>query len=137
MQLQRLRDYIRKLELRCYLVHASVAVLDRLVCEVLADINVLGTLTSPNHMISPLDARRVVLEHRSVVRLAKLHVGQEGAEVDDLDSHLRCLVVFCLRRGERHTLLPVVAESRFRVHAKKPAGAVVHVTMGEISLNLT
>ena len=57
MQLQRLREYIRKLELRCYLVQAHVAVLDRLMCEVLADINVLGTLTSPTHMICPLDAR--------------------------------------------------------------------------------
>ncbi len=89
MQPQRLREYIHKLELRRYLVQAHVAVLNRLMCEVLADINVLGTLTSSNHMICPLDARRVVLEHRSVVRLAKLHVGQEGTEVDDLDRHLR------------------------------------------------
>ncbi len=33
MQLQRLREYIRKLELRRYLVQAHVAVLDRLMCE--------------------------------------------------------------------------------------------------------
>ncbi len=45
MQLQRLREYIRKVEHRCYLVQAHVAVLDCLMCEVLADINVLGTLT--------------------------------------------------------------------------------------------
>jgi hypothetical protein len=105
MQLQRLRDFIHTLELRRYLVHAHVAVLDRLMCEVLADINALGTLTSPNHMICPLDARHVVLEHRSVVLLAKLHVSQEGTEVDDLDSHLRYPVILCLRRGERNTLL--------------------------------
>jgi hypothetical protein len=69
MQLQRLREYISnlKLELRRYLVQVHVVVLDRLMCEVLTDTNVLGTLTSPNHMICPLDARRVVPKHRSVL----------------------------------------------------------------------
>ncbi len=44
MELQRHCEYIHKLELRRYLVQAHAAVLDRLMCEVLADINVLGTL---------------------------------------------------------------------------------------------
>ena len=35
MHLQRLREYIRKLKLRRYRVQAHVAVLDRLMCEVL------------------------------------------------------------------------------------------------------
>jgi hypothetical protein len=47
MQLQRLGEYIRKLELRSYLVQAHVAVLDRLMCKMLVDINVLGMLPSP------------------------------------------------------------------------------------------
>ncbi len=85
MHLQRLREYIRKLKLRRDLVQAHVAVLNCLMCEVLADINVLGTLTSLNHMLCPLDARRVILEHGSVVRLVRLHVGQEGTKVDYLD----------------------------------------------------
>ena len=41
MHLQRLREYIRKLKLRRYLVQAHVAVLDHLMCEVLTDTNVL------------------------------------------------------------------------------------------------
>jgi hypothetical protein len=82
-----LRGYIRKLswnfvDFLLLLVQAHVAVLDRLMCKVLTDVNVLGTLMSPNHLICQLDERRVVLEHRGVVRLAKLHIGQEGK--DDL-----------------------------------------------------
>ncbi len=73
-----------------------MAVLDRLVCKVLIDINVLSTPTSHNHMICPLDARRGVLEYKSVVRLAKLHAGQEGTEVDGLDSHNESATVFCM-----------------------------------------
>ena len=62
MHLQRLREYTRKLKLRRYLVQAHVAVLDRLMCEVLTDIDVLSTLTSPNHMICPFYARRACLD---------------------------------------------------------------------------
>ncbi len=63
----------------------------------LADINVLGTLTSHDHSVTPLDAFRVVLMHWRVLLLAKTHVLEKFAGVDDLDCHLRCCVVLRFR----------------------------------------
>ncbi len=67
--------------------------------EVLADVDVLGTLASPDHVVSPLDARRVVIVHRGVGLLGEAHVGQQVVEVYDLYGHLGGGVV--LRLGSR------------------------------------
>jgi hypothetical protein len=42
----------------------NLLVPDHFMGEVLTDIDVLGTLASADHVVSPLDARRVVLVHR-------------------------------------------------------------------------
>ncbi len=48
-----------------------MTVLDHLMSEVLPDVNVLRTLSTTNDVVSPLDARGVVLVHRSRGSLAK------------------------------------------------------------------
>ncbi len=53
-----------------------------------SDINVLGTLASPDQMVTPLDACCVVPIHWRVRLLANTHVLDKVAEVDDLDCHL-------------------------------------------------
>ena len=50
-QLQRGRD----------LLQDKVSILDGLVSKMLADVNVLGSLTATDHIVSPLNACRVVL----------------------------------------------------------------------------
>ncbi len=69
-------------------MQTHVSVLDCLTGEVLADVDVLRPLASPDDMVRPLDARCVVLVHHSVVDLREAHVAQEIAEVDDLDGNL-------------------------------------------------
>jgi hypothetical protein len=64
--------------------------------EVLADVDVLGTLASADHVVSPLDASSVVLVHRGVGLLGEAHVGQQVVEVDDLKGHLGGGIVLCL-----------------------------------------
>jgi hypothetical protein len=44
---------------------AAWSILDHLISEVLPDVNVLCTLSTTNDVLSPLDARGVVLVHRS------------------------------------------------------------------------
>ncbi len=51
------------------LVQVRVVVLNRLVEELLADVNVLVTLTVTQHVVGPLEAHIVVSEHLGVVRL--------------------------------------------------------------------
>ncbi len=44
-----------------------MAVLNRFVVKVLADVNVIDTITPPLHSVGPLDARHVVLKHLSML----------------------------------------------------------------------
>ena len=53
-------------------------------CEVLPDVDVLGTLPAPDDVVPPLDAHSVVLVHRSRRFLGEAHVLEEVAKVDDL-----------------------------------------------------
>ena len=79
--------------------------LNHLMGEMLADVDVLGTLTSADHVVSPFDARRVVLVYLGIGLLGEAHVGQQVAEVYDLDRHLGCCVVFCFGSRQRDFLL--------------------------------
>ena len=79
---ERLGEDVGELEGRVDLDEPHLLPLDHFMGEVLADVDVLGTLASADHVVSPLDARRVVLVHRGV------GLGQQVAEVDDLDGHL-------------------------------------------------
>ncbi len=83
--------------MRCVnLDQLHLAVMNGLMHKVLTEIDVLGSLSSSNHVISPLNACGVVFIDRSVWVLWEAHVLEEVAEVDYLDGHLRCCVIFCL-----------------------------------------
>jgi hypothetical protein len=60
---QALREGIRELGRRGDLHAPHLAVPDDLVREVLPDVDMLGSLRSANDVVSPLDARRVLLKH--------------------------------------------------------------------------
>ncbi len=71
----------------------------------------LGTLAAPDHMDTPLTARRVVLVYGRVCLLFETHVLKKVPQVDDLDCHLRYSAaavdndtVFCI--FERHLKTP-------------------------------
>ncbi len=59
----------------------------------------LGTLTAADDVVSPFDLRCVVFKSRGVWCLRKSHFLEEVTEAYDLNSHLRCSIVFCLSRG--------------------------------------
>ncbi len=65
---------VSQLSAGVHLDQLHLLVLDHLVREVLADVYVLGALSSANHVVSPLNACRVVLVHR-VGLLGESHVG--------------------------------------------------------------
>jgi hypothetical protein len=99
----------RRADLKCLnsvnLDQTHLPVLYGLVRKMLADIDVLGPLAPPDHMVPPLDARRVVLVYWRVWLLPETHVLEKVPQVDDLDCHLRCCIVFRFRRRQRHGLL--------------------------------
>ena len=49
-------------------------------------VDVLGSLTSTDDVVTPLDAGRVVLEHLGGVLLAKPEAVQEVAEIQDIHA---------------------------------------------------
>ena len=55
----------------------EMTVLDRLVGEVLADVNVLRTLAASDDVVAPFDARVVVFVDRRTFRWCKPHILQE------------------------------------------------------------
>ena len=61
-------------------------ILNNLVGEVLPDVDVLGSLSSTNDVVTPLDARCVVLKDRRGRRLGEPHTLEELAEVQNLAS---------------------------------------------------
>ena len=67
-----------------------MTILDCLVGEVLADVNVLGSLTSPDDVVAPFDARVVVFVDRRPLLGCKPHVREEVSEVDDFNSRCGC-----------------------------------------------
>ncbi len=82
-----------------------IAVLDDLVGEVLPDVNMLGSLASNNDVVSPLDARGVVLEHLGGVLLSEAESLKEVSEIQDVHACCRCQVVLCLCCREDSGLL--------------------------------
>ena len=58
---QRLGEQIGQLLRSIHLDQSHLTILDGLVREVLADVDVLGTLASADDVVPPFDARRVVL----------------------------------------------------------------------------
>ncbi len=55
-------------------------------CEVLPDVDVLGTLPARDDVVPPLDSRSVVLVHWSRRFLGEAQVLEEVLKVDDLRS---------------------------------------------------
>ena len=68
---ERIGEAVGKLTSSVYLDEPHLLPLDHFMGKVLADVDVLGMLASADHVVSPLDARRVVLVHRSVGSLGK------------------------------------------------------------------
>lgn len=65
---------------------AEMTILDCLVGEVLADVNVLGALTPSDNIVAPFDARIVVFVDWRPFLGCKPHVRKEATEVDDFNS---------------------------------------------------
>ena len=82
-----------------------MAVLDRLMRKMLADVDMLRTLSSTDDVVAPFDASVVILVHRGVAIWLEAHTNEERAKIDDLHCHSRCRVVFCLGCGQRERLL--------------------------------
>jgi hypothetical protein len=97
-----------------FLDQAHLVVLDDLMCKVLADVDVLLTLSPADHKVSPgpLDAIRVILVHGCVRNLWKSHISESEpvSEIQDLDAHLRHCVVLCLssRKRDCHSTMPLL-----------------------------
>ena len=64
---------------------AEVTILDCLVGEVLADVNVLRSFPSSNAVVAPFDARVVFVDWRPFLG-CESHVLEEATEVDDFNS---------------------------------------------------
>ncbi len=66
--------------------------------KVLADVNVLGSFTSADDVVAPLDARGFVLIHECGRLLSDAKSFQKGYEIQDLSTSRRCGVVLGLER---------------------------------------
>jgi hypothetical protein len=65
---------------------AEVTILDCLVGEVLADVNVLRSFPSSDNVVAPFDARVVVFVDWRPFLGCEPHVFEEATEVDDFNS---------------------------------------------------
>ena len=57
-------------------------ILNSLMSQMLVDVDVLGTLASADDMVSPFDARRVVLVDGGVIVWFEAHIVEQIAKVD-------------------------------------------------------
>jgi hypothetical protein len=82
-------------------VELHVAILDHFVGEMLLNVNLLGALQSADDVVPllALDARSVILVHRSRSVLGKTHILEEIAEVGHLCGRCRRRIVFRFCRG--------------------------------------
>ena len=82
------------------LAHKHLAILNDLVCEVLPNVDVLGSLTAADDVVTPFNTRRVVLVYRGRLPLPESKSAQKVSEVQDLTARSRCrvvlAVVFCI-----------------------------------------
>ena len=77
-----------------------------LVRKMLADVDMLRTLSSNDDVVAPFDASVVILVlHLGVAVWLEAHANEERVKIDDLHCHRRCRVVFCLGCGQRDRLL--------------------------------
>ena len=104
-EVERLGQDVRKLVGRIDADQLHLAILDYFAGEVLSDVDVLGALASTDDVVTPLDARSVVLVHRSWSLLGEAHGLEKVAKVQDLSSLRRDGVVFCLGHRKSHGLL--------------------------------
>jgi hypothetical protein len=107
-KVERLGQDVRRLVGRSDADQLHLAILDHFVNEMLPNVDVLSALTSTDDVVSPLDgvdARSVVLVHRSRAGLGKAQGLEKVAEVQDCRSLRRGGVVFCLSCRQRCGLL--------------------------------
>ena len=90
---QGLREDVCKLIRGRYRDELEMSILNGLMCEMLPDVNVLGTLASTDDVVTPFDARCVVLEHRSGCGRCESQPPEKVAKINHLDSRCRCGVV--------------------------------------------
>jgi hypothetical protein len=99
-EVQRLGQDVRQLLGGSDSDQLHMTILVHLVSEVLPDINVLRTLSDTNDVVSPFDARGVVLVYRSWGSLGEAHaVEGEVTKVQDLRRRRRRRIVLRFRVG--------------------------------------
>ena len=98
-EVQRLGQDVRQLRRSRDADKLHVAILDDLMGEVFPDVNVLGAFPSANDIAPPFDTCRIILVHRSWLRLRKTHALEDVAKVKYFRSRRRRRVV--LRFGRR------------------------------------
>jgi hypothetical protein len=82
--MQTLGQDVRELGRGRDLDKSHFTILDDFMREVLPNVNVLGPLTSPDDVVTPLDARGVVLVYRCRPLLSETKSFQEESKVQDL-----------------------------------------------------
>ena len=82
--MQALGKHISKLIRSVDLDQTEVSVLDRLMCVVFTEINMLSTLTATDDVVAPFDTGGVVLVYWGPAALMESHIVEESAKVDDL-----------------------------------------------------
>ena len=95
--MERLGQDVRQLGSSSDVDKQHLAVLDHFMREVRPDVDVLGALPAPDDVVPSLDARSVVLVHRSRGFLGETHVLEEVAKVYGLRSRRRRRVVLRFR----------------------------------------
>ena len=83
---------------------AEMSVLNGLT-RMLADVDVLGTLSPADDVVAPLDARSVVLVDRRLSCWRKPHGEEKTTKINDFDSSTRSQIVLSLSSGEGNCLL--------------------------------
>ena len=73
-----------------------MSILNGLMRKMLADVDVLCSLSPTDDVVAPLDARSVVLVDRRISCRRKLHGGEKLTKVDYFDSSTRSRIVLSL-----------------------------------------
>ncbi len=89
-------------------------VLNHFVSEVLADVDVLGTFSSANNMVSTFNACSVVFINQSIVILQDAHIVQQITKVYYLNCYFGSRVIFCLSHQKQYCLLQFRLPKHYR-----------------------